>query len=40
MHFSLREHAVGATLRYIQSMFEYAPKNLMMALLPGPVGAL
>jgi hypothetical protein len=29
-----------AMVRYVLSMFEHAPRTLMMALLPGPVGAL
>jgi hypothetical protein len=29
-----------ATLRYVLSMFEHAPQNLMMALMPGPIGVL
>jgi hypothetical protein len=31
---------MAALVRYVLSMFEHAPHSLMMALLPGPVGAL
>jgi hypothetical protein len=31
---------IAAIVRYVLSMFEHAPHTLMMALLPGPVGAL